>query len=66
MAGLRTALVLEPLIHPGVRHRLLAVGDGWCGVEAFNTAWSEAGAARDAVAVASAYASLAAAPYFDG
>ncbi|MDQ5807720.1 MAG: hypothetical protein M3320_03495 [Actinomycetota bacterium] len=62
VAGLRTALVLEPLIAPGTRHRMIATGGGWCdATTGFNAATSLTGA--DA---ATTYARLAAAPYFDG
>lgn len=67
VAGLRTALVLEPYIAPGTRHRLIAVDGGWCDAEtAFNRAWTANGRAiGDGRAMAAAYARLAAAPYFD-
>ena len=67
IAGLRTALVLEPYIAPGTRHRLIAVDGGWCDAEtAFNRAWAANGrAVGDGRAMAAAYARLAAAPYFD-
>ena len=62
VAGLRTVLVLEPLVAPGTRHRMIAVPGGWCdATTGFNDATSLTGA--DAAA---AYARLAAAPYFDG
>ena len=63
VAGLRTALALEPRIAPGTRRRMVAAGDGWCDAAAgFNRAWR--GSTSRAAAIA--YASLAAAPYFDG
>lgn len=67
VAGLRTALVLEPYIAPGTRHRLIRVPGGWCDAEtAFNRAWSANGrAVGDGTDMAAAYARLAAAPYFD-
>jgi hypothetical protein len=67
VGGLRTALVLEPYIAPGTRHRLIAVPGGWCDAEtAFNRAWRANGrAVGDGAAMAAAYARLAAAPYFD-
>lgn len=67
VAGLKTALVLEPLILPGTRHRMIAAGGQWCdATTAFNTAWQLAERSTgDGRAVAEAYASLAAAPYFD-
>src|SRR6187551_853030 len=67
VAGLRTALVLEPYIAPGTRHRLIAIPGGWCDAEkAFNRAWAANGRSfADGAAVAAAYAQLAAAPYFD-
>ena len=62
VAGLRTVLVLEPLVAPGTRHRMIDAGDGWCdATTGFNQATNLTGA--DA---ATAYARLAAAPYFDG
>jgi hypothetical protein len=61
-AGLRTALVLEPLVAPGTRHRMIAVPGGWCDA---TTGFNEATSLRGAAA-ASAYARLAAAPFFDG
>jgi hypothetical protein len=62
IAGLRTALVLEPLIAPGTRHRMIATSDGWCdATTGFNAATGLRG-----VDAATVYARLAAAPYFDG
>ena len=67
VAGFRSALVLEPLVYPGVRHRLVKAGDYWCdAMTGFNSAWRLAGRSPGAVEMASAYARLAAAPYFDG
>jgi hypothetical protein len=66
VSGIDSALVLEPLIYPGVRHRLLRAGDLWCDAEGFNAAWLRAGRGSDAVTTASVYAQIAAAPYFDG
>jgi hypothetical protein len=68
VAGLDTALVLEPRIYPGTRHRLLAVGGDWCDATSeFNRAWHASGhAVGDGQAAAEAYAQVAAAPYFDG
>ncbi len=66
VAGFPSALVLEPLVYPGVRHRLIQSGPYWCDASAFNTAWQAAGRSSDAVQMASAYARIAAAPYFDG
>lgn len=64
IAGLRTALVLEPRIAPGTRRRMVATATGWCDAAAgFNRAWTPTG---DGAATAAAYASVAAAPYFDG
>lgn len=67
VAGLATALVLEPYIAPGTRHRMIAVTGGWCDAEtAFNHAWGANGRSYgEAGAMAEAYARLAAAPYFD-
>jgi hypothetical protein len=62
VAGMRTALVLEPLIAPGTRHRMIATAGGWCdATTGFNEATSLTGAQA-----ATTYARLAAAPYFDG
>ena len=68
VAGLDTALVLEPRIYPGTRHRLVSVGGEWCDATSeFNRAWEATGnPLGDGRAMAEAYASLAAAPYFDG
>jgi hypothetical protein len=68
VASLKTALVLEPRVHPGTRHRMIAAGDGWCdATTGFNRAWQANGrSVGDGRAVAEAYARLAAAPYFDG
>jgi hypothetical protein len=68
VAGLSTALVLEPRIYPGTRHRMVAAGGEWCeATSGFNRAWQLSGnPAGDGRAMAEAYASIAAAPYFDG
>ena len=66
VADFASALVLEPLVYPGVRHRLVRAGSYWCDSTGFNAAWRISGRTGGAVRVASAYASLAAAPYFDG
>ena len=68
VAGLRTALVLEPYVAPGTRHRMVFVGGGWCDAEAgLNVAFRETGRkVGSGRAIAAAYARLAAAPYFDG
>lgn len=66
VGGLSSALVLEPLIAPGTRRRLVKAGDQWCTTAGFNTAWAESGQAVGTVAQASAFASVAAAEYFDG
>jgi hypothetical protein len=62
IAGLSTALALEPRIAPGTRRRMVQAGGGrWCdATTGFNEAFD--GTPRDAAA---AYARLAAAPYFD-
>lgn len=67
VAGLPGALVLEPRIAPGTRARLLQIGDAWCEASsAFNSAWQAADRSlADSRALAAAYASVAAAPYFD-
>ncbi|HEX2031232.1 MAG TPA: hypothetical protein VHL78_07520, partial [Actinomycetota bacterium] len=67
-AGLKTALVLEPRIYPGTRQRMIAAAGRWCeATTGFNRAWELAGRpVADGRALAEAYASLAAAPYFDG
>ena len=64
VAGMTSALVLEPRIAPGTRRRLLAApGGGWCdAATGFNAAWTGGGGAQ----AARAFASVAAAPYFDG
>ena len=68
VAGLRTALVLEPRIAPGTRRRMVAAGGRWCEASTgFNRAWRLSGRrVGDGRATAEAYARLAAAPYFDG
>lgn len=66
VAGLQSALVLEPLVAPGTRQRLLRAGDSWCTTAGFNTAWRAAGRAAGTADQAAAFASVAAAPYFDG
>ena len=67
VAGLRTALALEPYIAPGTRRRLVEAGGRWCAAEtALNRAWrAEGRAVGDGRSLAAAYARLAAAPYFD-
>ncbi len=67
VAGLTTALVMEPYIAPGTRHRLIAIPGGWCDAETgFNQAWKANGRSfSDSTLVAGTYARLAAAPYFD-
>ena len=66
VAGFDSVLALKPLVYPGVRHRLIGVGDTWCNATGFNAAWQLAGRSSDAVQMATAYAQVAAAPYFDG
>jgi hypothetical protein len=62
VAGLSTALALEPRIAPGTRRRMIDAGGRWCdATTGFNHAWKDG----DRRAMAGAYASLAAAPYFD-
>ena len=64
ISGLRSALVLEQRIAPGTRRRMLAADGGWCDAAAgFNKAWTNT---ADGAATAAAFASVAAAPYFDG
>ena len=67
VAGLNTALVLEPRIYPGTRRRMIGAAGEWCeAASGFNRAWQLSGQpAGDGRAMAEAYASLAAAPYFD-
>ena len=67
VAGLETALVMQPYIAPGTRHRMIAISSGWCDAETgFNRAWTANGRAlTNGSGVAAAYARLAAAPYFD-
>jgi hypothetical protein len=66
VAGFESALALKPLVYPGVRSRLIGVGEVWCNATGFNAAWQLADRPSDAVATASAFAQIAAAPYFDG
>src|SRR5687768_2682672 len=62
VAGLRTTLVLEPLVAPGTRHRMIDTPQGWCdATTGFNDATTLTGAKA-----ATTYARLAAAPHFDG
>jgi hypothetical protein len=62
VAGMRTALALQPLVEPGTRRRMLASTDGWCdAATGFGRAWT-GGSGR---AAAIAFARVAAAPYFD-
>lgn len=63
IAGLRTALVLEPRISPGTRRRMIGTESGWCdAATGFNRGWRRA---DEGAAAAAAFASVAAAPYFD-
>lgn len=66
VAGFRSALVLEPLVYPGVRHRLIQAGSYWCDAGGFNSAWRLAGRPDDALEMASAYVRIAPAAFFDG
>ena len=66
VAGFQSALVLEPVIYPGVRHRLVLAGDQWCEASALNEAWRLSGRSADPMAMARAFASLAGAAHFDG
>lgn len=68
IAGLETALVLEPRIAPGTRRRMIEAGGHWCeATSTFNQAWRLTGRSiGDGRTMAEAYARLAAAPYFDG
>jgi hypothetical protein len=68
VAGLKTALVLQPYIAPGTRQRLVHAAGQWCSAEqGLNTAWLASGrTVGDGRALAATYAKLAAAPYFDG
>src|SRR3990172_9599497 len=68
VAGLNTALVAEPRIYPSTRRRMIAAGGQWCeAATGFNRAWKLAGRPiGDGSAMAAAFASVAAAPYFDG
>lgn len=63
VAGMRTALASEPLIEPGTRRRMLRAADGsWCdAATGFARAWTSGGG----LAAATAFAKVAAAPYFD-
>lgn len=66
VAGFDSALAVKPLVYPGVRYRLIGIDDVWCNATGFNAAWQLSGRYFDPVAMASAYAQVAAAPYFDG
>lgn len=63
VAGFDSALVLAPLVYPGVPHRLVEARGLWCGVEGLNAAWRLDGRAADPEALASAFAQLAGAPW---
>jgi len=65
VAGFESALVLEPVIYPGVRHRLLRAGDLWCEASSLNEAWRLAGRTDDR-ALAAAAAQLLGVAHFDG
>lgn len=60
VAGIETASVDKPLVHPGTRDRLLRHGDGWCTVAAFTDVTGLVG--TDA---ATAFAQLAPVAWFD-
>lgn len=61
VAGMRTALALQPLVAPGTRRRMLRSPAGWCdAATGFGRASSATGRAA-----AVAFAKVAAAPYFD-
>lgn len=66
VAGFDSALAVKPLVYPGVRYRLIGIDHVWCNATGFNAAWQLSGRSFDPVAMASAYAQVAAAPYFDG
>ncbi|HEX9892220.1 MAG TPA: hypothetical protein VGB28_09190 [Actinomycetota bacterium] len=66
VAGFPSALVLEPLIYPGVRHRLIQAGGVWCEASALSEAWRLAGRPDDGLALARAFAQLAGTANFDG
>jgi hypothetical protein len=66
VAGFESALVLEPLIYPGVRHRLIRAGGLWCEASALNLAWGLADRPADAAAIATAFARLGGVVHFDG
>ena len=62
IASLRTALALDPRMTPATRRRMVDAGDRWCdATSGFNRAW----AGSDRREMATAYARMAAAPYFD-
>ncbi|MFN2388822.1 MAG: hypothetical protein ABR575_04350 [Actinomycetota bacterium] len=65
VAGFDSALVLEPLIAPGTRRRLVRAGNLWCSAAGFNSAWRASGRAVGTSEQAAAFAQIAAAPYFD-
>jgi hypothetical protein len=65
VAGFHSAVVLEPVMDPGIRHRLIRAGGRWCTTSAFNEAWRLAGRPADAVRMARAFAQLGAVAYFD-
>lgn len=65
VAGFDSALVLEPVIYPGVRHRLIRAGGLWCEASALNEAWRLAGRSDDR-ALAAAAAQLLGVAHFDG
>ena len=59
-----SAMALTPGVYPGVRNRLLAVGDGWCDASAVNAVAAARGLTAP-TAVAELAATVLAAPFFD-
>lgn len=57
------ALALEPVLYPGMRHRLLPTPDGWCSAAAINVVQA---ATTDPVQQAAGAARVLAAANFDG
>ena len=63
-SGADSALVLTPGVHPGVRNRMLGLGDAWCDASAVNAVAAARGLTTP-VAIAELAATTLAAPFFD-
>ena len=61
--GIQAAIVVDPMIPPGIASALLEIGGRWCPVEWFNAAAAEWLPNPDPVSLAKAFASVAAMQY---